>query len=163
MFSRPKVTQIQVFLPPEAMPKVEIMSFQTQGQKVRDFVPAGGYVQGGKNTFQTQGWWWGPSPIPKLAFGPRSGMFFWRFWSEDWDLGLKLRASILTFRRASIGVQDTWYNPHGWREVLQKFCLGPRRKLCVWNISESCETQFISSNQAENKTLRSGPALWLRK
>ena len=34
------------------MPKVEIMSFQTQGQQVRDFVPAGGYVQGGKNLFK---------------------------------------------------------------------------------------------------------------
>jgi len=54
-FSRPKVTQIQVFVAAGDMPKVEIMSFQTQGQKVRDFVPAGGYVQGGKNTFQTQG------------------------------------------------------------------------------------------------------------
>ena len=104
-----------------------------------------------------------PGIRSKSSFGPRSGMFFWRFWSEDWDLGPKLRASILAFRCASIGVQDTWYNPHGWREVLLRFGLGPGRKICVWNKSESCETAFLSSNQAENKTLRSGPVLWLRK
>ena len=40
-------------------------------------------------------------------FGPSFGMFFWRIWSEVWDLGLKMKASILTFRGASIGVHKT--------------------------------------------------------
>ena len=41
--------------------------------------------------------------IPELDKRPRFWNLFWRIWSQNQDIGLKLTASILTRRGASIG------------------------------------------------------------
>ena len=43
------------------------------------------------------------SSIPELDKRPRFWKYVWRIWSQNQDLGLKLAASILTRRGASIG------------------------------------------------------------
>ena len=49
------------------------------------------------------------SSIPELDKRPRFWKYVWRIWSQNQDLGLKLAASILTRRGASIG---THFDPH---------------------------------------------------
>ena len=49
------------------------------------------------------------SSIPELDKRPRFWKYVWRIWSQNQDLGLKLAASILTRRGASIGTHS---DPH---------------------------------------------------
>ena len=52
------------------------------------------------------------SSIPELDKRPRFWKYVWRIWSQNQDLGLKLAASILTRRGASIGTHfDAYFIP----------------------------------------------------
>ena len=57
------------------------------------------------------------SSIPELDKRPRFWKYVWRIWSQNQDLGLKLAASILTRRGASIG---THFDPHFPPDLTQK-------------------------------------------
>ena len=55
--------------------------------------------------------------IPELDKPPRFWNYFCRIWSQNQDLGLKLAASILTRRGASIG---THFDPHFSPDLTQQ-------------------------------------------
>ena len=57
------------------------------------------------------------SSIPNLDKRPRFWKYVWRIWSQNQDLGLKLAASILTRRGASI---ETHFDPHFTTDMTQK-------------------------------------------
>ena len=56
------------------------------------------------------------SSIPELDKRPRFWKYVWRIWSQNQDLGLKLAASILTRRGASIGDH---FDPHFTSDLAQ--------------------------------------------
>ena len=57
------------------------------------------------------------SSIPELDKRPRFWKYVWKNWSQNQDLGLKLAASILTRRGASIG---SHFDPHFTPDLTQK-------------------------------------------
>ena len=66
----------------------------------------------------------GIHPIPDLGKRPGLGQFFWRFWSQDWDGGLKLIASAITRWDTSVYAQNEFLYPlicRDWSPLISGF------------------------------------------
>ena len=95
--------------------------------------------------------------IPKFDKRPRFWNLFCRIWSQNQDLGLKLAASILTRRGASIGTHsDPQFPPDLTQNGFRILGVGPQISLWCCLIS-SLNSGFYSHYLMRSEVLNASP------